>query len=345
MNCPPQADMACTREHSTTSTDVEVEVLGAPPAIGPMIARAAARGVIPRRSGSAVALQLPARRVVLCDQRVDIERLAAYARVCAFTLRDALPTTYLHVLTFPPQIHLLATPDFPLPALGMVHLSNDMTLLRPVGVGDTLTLTSWAQHLRPHRKGATVQMVGEVAVEDEIVWRGVSTYLAKGASAPEQADEDDDQHNHNGPVGDGGNAESAGQGDPPPRAPDAEGQRAKPPADLPASWATWRCPADLGRRYAAASGDVNPIHVNPLAARAFGFPGTIAHGMWTHARALAALEGRLEDRHTVAVEFRKPIMLPSAVTFRAVSHDDGYDFAVTDRSGERSHMVGRVTNN
>ncbi len=31
--------------------------------------------------------------------------------------------------------------------------------------------------------------------------------------------------------------------------------------------------------YADASGDHNPIHVNPEAARAVGLPGTIAHGM------------------------------------------------------------------
>ncbi len=344
MNCPSQAGTAYPSEHSMDSTDTEVEVLEAAPAMGSMIARAVARRVLPRRSDRAAVPSLPARRVVLSDQQVDIERLAAYARACAFTLRDALPITYLHVLTFPTQIHLLAAPDFPLPALGMVHLSNEMTMFRPVGVGEPLTLTSWARDLRPHRKGATVQMVGQAGVGDEIVWRGVSTYLAQGAKAAEQVDQHDEGRDPAGGAGDGGSAGRAGQRGSPLPAPEPTGRRASSLADASTSWARWRCPADLGRRYAAASGDVNPIHVNPLVARAFGFPGTIAHGMWTHARALAALEGRLGDRHTVSVEFRKPIVLPSTVSFRAVSHDAGYDFAVTDRSGKRSHMVGQVTN-
>ena len=46
----------------------------------------------------------------------------------------------------------------------------------------------------------------------------------------------------------------------------------------------------LGRRYAAVSGDRNPIHMHDLSAKLFGFPRAIAHGMWTKARCLAALE-------------------------------------------------------
>ncbi|WP_051712249.1 MaoC/PaaZ C-terminal domain-containing protein [Streptomyces sp. NRRL S-350] len=45
--------------------------------------------------------------------------------------------------------------------------------------------------------------------------------------------------------------------------------------------------------YAHASGDLNPLHLDDTAARAAGFPGTIAHGM--HLVALAAEE--ITDRH------------------------------------------------
>jgi acyl dehydratase len=60
--------------------------------------------------------------------------------------------------------------------------------------------------------------------------------------------------------------------------------------------ARWWVPADAGRRYAPLSGDWNPIHLNALAARLFGFRRAIAHGMWVKARCLAALEGRLPER-------------------------------------------------
>ena len=64
------------------------------------------------------------------------------------------------------------------------------------------------------------------------------------------------------------------------------------PEDVPAS-AEWKLGGDLGRRYAAVSGDRNPIHMHALTAKPLGFPAAIAHGMWTKARCLAALESRL----------------------------------------------------
>src|SRR5207302_9176623 len=51
---------------------------------------------------------------------------------------------------------------------------------------------------------------------------------------------------------------------------------------------TVRVDRDQPRRYAAASGDNNPIHLDDVAARAAGLPGVIAHGMCTLAMCLGA---------------------------------------------------------
>jgi acyl dehydratase len=61
------------------------------------------------------------------------------------------------------------------------------------------------------------------------------------------------------------------------------------------------------------AGDVNPIHLHALPAKAMGFPRAIAHGMWTAARTLAALEPRGNDTSTSHVWFAKPVFLPSTV--------------------------------
>jgi acyl dehydratase len=104
--------------------------------------------------------------------------------------------------------------------------------------------------------------------------------------------------------------------------------------------AVWRLPGDLGRRYAGVSGDRNPIHMHALSAKLFGFPRAIAHGMWTQARCLAALEQRLPDGFSVAVEFRKPILLPGEVAFAEAEQDGAIRFAVT-RSGREDRRNGR----
>ena len=86
-------------------------------------------------------------------------------------------------------------------------------------------------------------------------------------------------------------------------------------ADAPTGGVQWKLPADLGRTYAGVSGDHNPIHLYPLTAKALGFPRQIAHGMWTLARSIAAIENRLPDAVTVEVAFKKPVFLPGTVAF------------------------------
>jgi acyl dehydratase len=287
-----------------STPDLDVELLEHPPSIARLITRAMATGS--RRPG--LAGDLPTRSVVRTGVTVEPAELAAYARVCGMTLRNELPVTYLHVLTFPLQVHLMAARDFPFAMAGMVHVANTMTLHRPVDLAETLTLSTRAAEVRPHRRGVTVDLLGRAEVGQERVWEGRSTYLVRGASAQGDAAEDI-------PLADASRLPWRGQ---------------------------WRLPSDLGRRYAAVAGDVNPIHLTPIAAKAFGFPRAIAHGMWTHARVLGALEGRLPPRHTVQVQFRKPILLPSTVELRAHDRDAGWDFAVTGRGGGREHLLGTV---
>jgi hypothetical protein len=65
--------------------------------------------------------------------------------------------------------------------------------------------------------------------------------------------------------------------------------------------------------------------------------------MWSTARALAALEGRLPARYDVDVRFRRPIPLPSTVAFTASPAEDaGWHFAVHGSRPGRPHLDGAV---
>lgn len=250
---------------------------------------------------------LPARTHMVMEHRVAVSRLAAYCAETGFALRDEMPATWLHVLTFPLQMEAMAADDFPFPLAGLVHVTNDMTLHRPVRVDEVLRVSVRAGNLQPHAKGATFDMVGEVHVGDERVWHGTSVYLASGARVA---------------------------GDTPPPV------RLAAPSVAPSQ--EWRLPGDLGRRYAAVSGDHNPIHLNALTARLFGFPRPIIHGMWTHARAVAALGGELPDAYRVRVQFAKPILLPAKVGYGVVREDGQWRFAVVNREG-KPHLVGELS--
>ncbi len=257
--------------------------------------------------------EIPALTLTLNDVEVDRERLSAYDRVCGFSLRDTLPPTYPHMLAFPLHLALMTDGSFPFGAIGLVHIANSITQRRPVRAGERLSIRVWATKLEPHPRGRQFSIRTEVSAGDEVVWDEVSTNLKRG--------------------GGGGEGERAGS------------ERGRGAEDELPSTATWRLPGDLGRRYGAVSGDLNPIHIHPLTARLFGFPTAIAHGMWTKARCLAALESRLPDAFTAEVSFKRPILLPATVSFASkgvVSEDGGIRFAVRDARKGTPHLDGRV---
>ena len=277
-------------------------VLGSAPSMPALFAKAAltARG----RGGD-----LPDTRLARTGVPADAAEVAAYARVCRFPLADVLPPTYPHVLAFPLQVALMSDRTFPLALPGLVHVRNRVDVLRPIGVDAPLDLEVRAERFARHRNGATVDLCASVSAGGEEVWRSRSTYLARGARAPEDA-----------PASDLDLAVG----------------------DLPEGTIRWRVPDDAGRRYARVSGDVNPIHLSGLTAKAFGFKRAIAHGMWVKARALAALSGRLPEAMAVDVVFRKPLLLPSTVTLSTAPVDGGWDLAVRNTGSGAEHLLGTV---
>jgi acyl dehydratase len=190
----------------------------------------------------------------------------------------------------------------------MVHLSNTITQHRPVAVGESLMLEVHASPLHPHPKGTAVDFLATASVDGTPVWESTSTYLRRGPSDESVDSPASDDHVVPGRV-------------------------------------TWRLPGDLGRRYAGVSGDHNPLHLHPLTARALGYRRPIAHGMWSLARCVAALENRLPGAVTVEAAFKKPIPLPGTVAFGQDPVDGGeagIDFALSRPEDGAPHLVGRT---
>ncbi|MEU3858946.1 MaoC/PaaZ C-terminal domain-containing protein [Streptomyces sp. NPDC028722] len=277
--------------------------LTAAPALGPLLARGALHSPFKRPAADAA---FPRTRLVLPGLRVDLVRLAAYERVCGFpTGEPDLPVTYPHVLGFPLAMRLMSGRDFPLPLLGLVHTSIEIVRTGELPAGGEYELAVWIQGLAPHRRGTEATVVTALRSGGALLWESRSTYLARHPARPGLPSD------------------------------------AAHPASLPEGGALpvlaeWRLAGDVGRRYGAASGDRNPIHLHPLTARLFGFPRAIAHGMWTAARCLAA--HGTPDAAVVRVRFRAPVPLPGTVAYGA---DGTGRFALRAPSGTL-HLTGEV---
>jgi acyl dehydratase len=57
----------------------------------------------------------------------------------------------------------------------------------------------------------------------------------------------------------------------------------------------WTLTLDDLVRYAWVSGDINPIHFDQAAAKELGLPGTIVHGLFTHAKLTAEISHAVRE--------------------------------------------------
>ena len=293
---------------------METRTLQSPPSILPLYARAAAPLIpgasllpfVPGRGG-----EIPQIELVLPAVRATSEQVAAYNGVCGFALRDHLPPTYPHVLAFPLHMAVMADGAFPFGAVGLVHVENRIAQHRRIGLDEELTIQVRPTKLQDHPKGRTFGLLTKVKSGRQIVWESTSTILRRS-----KTDADGPKTGHMGVISSRRQLEEGG--------------------------GEWRLAGDLGRRYAAVSGDRNPIHMHALSAKPLGFPRAIVHGMWTKAHCLAALESRLPNAFAVEVRFRKPILLPGRVEFASASDGDRIDFTVRDAKRGTPHLDGHL---
>ncbi|WP_432522618.1 MaoC/PaaZ C-terminal domain-containing protein [Kineococcus sp. SYSU DK006] len=286
----------------TSAQAAGVRTVPGPPSLAPLYARSLLRR--PRR-----AVDFPRTTVRAEGVRPDVERVAAFCRATGFPVRDVLPLPLPHLLGFGLQVDLLVREAFPFRLLGLVHVRQSFEQSAPLPVDAPLDVFVRAVGMRPHQRGATVELLTEVsrAGAAQVVWSGRSRYLARGVRMPGTPVAED-------------------------RLPAPEGEGT-----------LWRVPADTGREYAAVSGDVNPIHLSRPTARLLGFRRALAHGVWTASRSLAALGGPAPAAARFEVGFGAPLLLPSTVRHVVREVPGGWETAVRSRDGSTVHLTGRLT--
>jgi acyl dehydratase len=289
------------------------------PSLSKLYVNAAASAAKSRLLRSSPVVALPTRAVEVRGVRADLAKVTEFAHLMGEPARDVLPSGYLHALSFPVAMSVMVQDDFPLPLLGMLHLRNQVEHFAPVLFTDELCLRAWARDLAGHKSGTRVQIVTEIHNADgtELLWRGVSSYLAKGVYLP-------GLDKATAPV-------------------------ARVDFVPPTPTAQWKLGVDTGRAYAAVSGDFNPIHLSVLTAKALGMRRSIAHGMYAASRVLATVPQSKPDAFSWDISFDSPVFLPATVSLEVVDHrtDDGVwlgsEFTAWNARSARKFFSGTVT--
>jgi len=217
---------------------------------------------------------------------------------------DSIPLTYLYLLAQRAQLATMLDCSIPFRIPGLIHVANDLALHRPVRPDASLVLVTTLSLPEPGANGAVECVLSTQAIDGEqTVFTCTSRYLIKRGRRSTSA-------------------------------------RPSPSAvPVGAVAGQWVVALDAGRRYAALSGDWNPIHLWGWSARLMGMRRPIIHGMHTVAMACALHQRSAGVMVTgVSCRFRSPVLLGSAVTLS--TDDDSGRFAVI--SGQRIAVDGII---
>ncbi|WP_156885689.1 MaoC/PaaZ C-terminal domain-containing protein [Massilia niastensis] len=214
--------------------------------------------------------------------RIDLGHVRRYCAAFGFS-GDAVPLTFLYLLAQRAQLATMLEGDIPFRLPGLIHVDNTLTQHGPVLLARPLAIAT-ALHMQPPAPNGALHCVLETRAHDgeRLAFECASTYLVKRGSR---------------------------------RSGDKPAQQ-----ELPAGTAAggWTLARDAGRRYAALSGDWNPIHLWPWTARLMGMRAPIIHGAHTMAKACAQLEQASGRRmESIACAFRSPAPLGAQVSLAA----------------------------
>ena len=250
--------------------------------------------------------------------KVDAARTVAYAAATnedneRLTGGDLAPPVFAIVPVWDVMTAaagLVAPPE----AFGqVVHAEQDMRFFRPIAPGDVLRSKAAPVYVAVRGVGTTVAVrtetvdAGGAPVNEQFV-----TLFFRGPFSGESGGEPAPQHK----------------------------LTAATKATAPVVEVTYRFDADQTFRYAEASGDPVPIHLDDEAARAVGLPGIIIHGLCTMAfcgRAVidSVAGGDPAALARLAVKFSRPVLPGQEITVRI--HDTGggsYGFEAVNTDGQ-----------
>jgi acyl dehydratase len=262
-------------------------------------------------------LSLPTNDYCLESHVVGLPELHKFHQVVQWPNEksDILHPCYPQVLAFPLHMQLLLQDDFPFSLFGLVHLANEIEQSRPIESNECISVRAFLGDIKEHRQGLSFELKTEVRAGNKLVWRASSSNLFR-------------QKTMQSPRSDVGPVLQNLQEN------SAELRKTE----------YWRLASSLGREYAKASGDFNPIHLHPLGAKILGFKRHIAHGMWSKSRSLSTQFEVLDEPFKCKVKFVKPLFLPNKVKFSYTTNNSKRFFDVNSEDGLACHLTGELFN-
>jgi len=228
--------------------------------------------------------------------RLDADHVRRYSDAFGFP-PGPVPLTYLYLLAQRAQLATMLDRAIPFRIVGLIHVSNELAMLCDVRTDAPMVLVTTLSMPKPAANKAVECVLETVASADgKPVFTCTSRYLIKRGQRVKHS---------------------------------TASSSVAPMRDVIGEWVVT---ADAGRRYAALSGDWNPIHLWPWSARLMGMHAPIIHGMETMARVCAAFEQSANRRVTsLACRFKRAVPVGASTSLLACEVPGSFVVLCNDR--------------
>lgn len=190
---------------------------------------------------------------------------------------ETFPLTLPRATSFPLHLSLISDRRFPFPALGLIHVSNSISMPSKALSG-VFEVSCRATEFIEKSAGWFFTIETKYAKSGELAWSEKSVYLSRKPKSKSSA------------------------------------KKSKKVVELLEGETIDLGLVGLrdARTYAKLSGDYNPIHLSNASAKIFGMPSAIIHGMWSQAKIASELS-TLRPISAIECDFRSPLLLPTEV--------------------------------
>lgn len=282
----------------------------------PANGKAMFKALVLPRAGFDSSVGLPNIKATWEGAVADTRELNEYLQTLSLEKHDYLPILYPHVMAGSMHMNMLSHKSFPIRLLGSVHLKNRIVQHKAIADDAIMEIRSEIGAYRLVEKGVEFDFTTDAYVHGEKVWEEISTYFQAGKFGGKEN-------------------------------PSSEKSFELESLNQPQESGSWHVPNNRGKKYAKITGDYNPIHMSPIAAKLFGFKRDIAHGFGVLAEAIeysSAIEqaGGIEKSLQVDVVFKGPVFLDSDVSIKQNKEQDQNRFDVYCGSNPKPSICGSV---
>lgn len=239
---------------------------------------------------------------------IDPKHLSAFNQICGEQTTEHISLLYPFTIAYPYILRVLSHKDIPLSIFRSLNTRNQMVMVQPIDINDTLDIRIRLSDYRVVEKGIEVDATAGIYKNNGLAWENVLTYYYRGKYG------------------------EAGDSYKPPRLdPIQNGQIS----------GQFRIEAKNGFRFARLTGDTNGIHYNSLYARMLGFKGAFSQPLRVVAKCLQNLtinSSKMPAR--LELFYKGPIYYNHLLTLKHLSQNKSVRFDLYSKDDDRPSICG-----